>query len=245
MNSPQAIIKELGRRALTFCIFLYQCFEALLLKLWTLLDWHGRGLLQKTYPPPTSFQTLKRGERPKMEANGDEEGVSMSTIQDVLGSKRSIELQLLAFMLLFSASGLVPWLDLAFPIFVSLYIFLLARFVFPCYPMEASRMDVFHGSRFFHLYILVGAFLAFFLPFGFVLGSFSRGEPTAVRAATPHLFLSTAQMVSELVVSGHANISPPCRVILTLLYSSRRISALAHWMLDSLSHSPPHPQSGM
>ncbi|KAI5078610.1 hypothetical protein GOP47_0006281 [Adiantum capillus-veneris] len=184
---------------------------------------------------------MRNKKLPTMEDSEDEERVSVSTIHEVLGSKRSIELQLLSFMLVFSASGLVPLFDLSFPIFVSIYTFLLAKFVFPCYPMEASRMDVFHGSRAFHMYILVGAFLSFFLPFGFVLGSFSRGEPKAVQAATPHLFLSTAQMVSEIVVSGHTKLSPPCRVILTLLYSSRRLSALTHWMVESFSYGPPQP----
>jgi hypothetical protein len=41
----------------------------------------------------------------------------------MMGSLRVIELQLVAFVLVFSTSGLVPLLDLLFPAFVSIYLF--------------------------------------------------------------------------------------------------------------------------
>ncbi|KAL8249962.1 hypothetical protein R6Q59_006830 [Mikania micrantha] len=50
--------------------------------------------------------------------------------QLVMGSLRVIELQLVAFIMVFSASGLVPVFDLAFPVFTSGYLLLLSRLVF-------------------------------------------------------------------------------------------------------------------
>lgn len=49
----------------------------------------------------------------------------------VMGSLRVIELQLVAFIMVFSASGLVPLLDLIFPALASAYLLLLSRFAFP------------------------------------------------------------------------------------------------------------------
>lgn len=45
----------------------------------------------------------------------------------VMGSIRVIELQLVAFILVFSASGLVPLLDLIFPAFTSAYLIALSQ----------------------------------------------------------------------------------------------------------------------
>ncbi|KAH7299033.1 hypothetical protein KP509_25G070200 [Ceratopteris richardii] len=205
---------------------------------------------------PFYSQTRRRGDRrerivaertPEMyreetEEYGDEGAVSSSTIQQVLGSKTCIELQLLGFLLVFSLSGLVPPHDIAYPIFVSLYTVLLSKCAFPKYPMQASRMNVFYGGRIFHIFILAGTFVGFFLPFAFLLGSFTRGERKAVQAAVPHLFIFIAQTATELYVTGQHNLSPPCRVILSLLYCSRRLSVLSHWTHESFSQ-PLHETS--
>ena len=45
----------------------------------------------------------------------------------VMGSLRVIELQLVAFILVFSASGLVPLVDLAFPVATTLYLLAISR----------------------------------------------------------------------------------------------------------------------
>jgi hypothetical protein len=50
-----------------------------------------------------------------------------------MGSLRVIELQLVTFILVFSASDLVSLVDLVSPLFVSLYLLALSRWVFPNY----------------------------------------------------------------------------------------------------------------
>jgi hypothetical protein len=49
----------------------------------------------------------------------------------VMGSLRVIELQLVAFITVFSASGLVPIVDLAFPVATTLYLLAISRLAFP------------------------------------------------------------------------------------------------------------------
>lgn len=79
---------------------------------------------QASPPQKTSLRRQQREENP--------------VVGGVMGSLRVIELQLVAFIMVFSASGLVPFLDLIFPAFTSTYLFLLARFAFPSHGHASS-----------------------------------------------------------------------------------------------------------
>lgn len=160
----------------------------------------------------------------------------------LMGSMRTIELQLVAFIVVFSASGLVPMMDLIFPVFVTLYLFILSKFVFPSYHKEGGRMEVFHGSRNFQLYLMLGTVLGLFLPLAYVLGGFARGDRDAVKACTPHLFLLSTQVLSENLVSNLGIWSPPVRAFLAAIYSARRIFSLAHWVDVQYSSKPLPPE---
>ena len=150
----------------------------------------------------------------------------------LMGSVRTIELQLVAFIVVFSASGLVPVADLIFPILVTSYLYILSKFVFPSHrPKEGGRMEVFHGSRNFQLYVMLGTAIGLFLPLAYVLGGFARGDQHSVKACTPHLFLLSAQVLSENLVSNLAIWSPPVRAFLAAIYTGRRIFSLADWVI--------------
>lgn len=69
------------------------------------------------------------------------------------GSLRVIELQLVAFILVFSASGLVPLLDMLFPAFASVYIIALSRLAFPSHGVSTASPELFHGSKLFRFQI--------------------------------------------------------------------------------------------
>ncbi|KAK9117600.1 hypothetical protein Sjap_016547 [Stephania japonica] len=56
--------------------------------------------------------------------------------------------------MVFSASGLVPVMDLIFPVFTSLYLLGLARTAFPSHGPTATSPEIFHGSRLFRLYVV-------------------------------------------------------------------------------------------
>ncbi|MCO5589023.1 hypothetical protein L7F22_042987 [Adiantum nelumboides] len=157
----------------------------------------------------------------------------------LMSSIRTIELQLVAFIVVFSASGLVPVADLLFPVFITPYLYILSKIVFPTVEKEGVGMEVFHGSRMFQLYLVLGTVLGLFLPLAYVLGGFARGDQHSVRASTPHLFLLSVQILSENLVSNLAVWSPPVRAFLVAIYNTRRIFSLADWVYDALYNAPP------
>lgn len=153
----------------------------------------------------------------------------------MMGSLRVIELQLVAFILVFSASGLVPLLDLAFPAFASAYILALAHFAFPSTGStntSHSQQEIFKGSRMFRMYVIVGTTVGLFLPLAYVLGGFARGDEHAVRSATPHLFLLSFQILTENIISGLSLFSPPVRALVPMIYTIRRIFVDIDWIND-------------
>ncbi|KAF3431015.1 hypothetical protein FNV43_RR25745 [Rhamnella rubrinervis] len=156
-----------------------------------------------------------------------------SVVGGVMGSLRVIELQLVAFIMVFSASGLVPLLDLVFPAFTSAYLLALSRLAFPAHGNVSSRsQEIFQGSKLFRLYVVVGTTVGLFLPLAYVLGGFARGDEHAVRSATPHLFLLSFQILTENIISGLSLFSPPVRALVPLLYTVRRIFVIIDWIQD-------------
>ncbi|EFJ28522.1 hypothetical protein SELMODRAFT_171589 [Selaginella moellendorffii] len=190
-----------------------------------------------------SGSTLAAGSRvaPGGRAHGglQELAQESGSLGGVTGSLRVIQLQLVAFIVVFSASGLVPLLDLAFPVFASLYALFLGSVVFPNYHRRRSTAPVFKGSRLFQLYVILGTVLGLFLPLGYVLGGFARGDQASVRAATPHLFLLSVQILSENLISGLELFSLPVRALLPIIYTGRRIVALSSWVHVTLKASIP------
>lgn len=152
----------------------------------------------------------------------------------MMGSLRVIELQLVAFVLVFSASGLVPLLDLLFPVLVSIYLFLLSRFAFPSYGRGGSQQQIFHGSKGFQAYVIFGTTVGLFLPLAYVLGGFGRGDKHAVAFASPHLFLISFQILTENIITGFSvfSPSPPVRALVPLIYTVRRIFVDINWVHD-------------
>lgn len=152
----------------------------------------------------------------------------------VMGSLRMIELQLVAFIMVFSVSGLVPLLDLVFPAFTTAYLLALARFAFPSYGHASSSAskELFQGSNLFRLYVIMGTTVGLFLPLAYVLGGFTRGDEYAVRSAAPHLFLLSFQILTENIISGLSPFSAPVRALVPMLYTVRRIFVIIDWTKD-------------
>ncbi|KAI3929983.1 hypothetical protein MKW98_004137 [Papaver atlanticum] len=164
-----------------------------------------------------------------------------AVVGGVMGSLRVIELQLVAFIMVFSASGLVPLIDLIFPAFASAYLLLLSRLAFPSHGNDntgtlsgSSSREIFEGSKLmmFRLYVMVGTTIGMFLPLAYVLGGFARGDDHALRCATPSLFLLSFQILTENIISGFSLFSPPIRALVPLLYTVRRIFVITDWIQD-------------
>lgn len=158
-----------------------------------------------------------------------------------MGSFRVIELQLVAFIVVFSASGLVPLADILFPLVISLYCVIISVVVFPRY--QNAELSVFQGNRLFQLYVIIGTVIGLFLPLSYVLGGFARNDQQSVRSATPHLFLLSCQVLSENLVSGYEIFSLPVRAFMPILYTTRRLFALVDWTEEMFikRHLPSNP----
>lgn len=149
----------------------------------------------------------------------------------IMGSLRVIELQLVAFIMVFSASGLVPLLDLSFPALSSAYLLIISRLAFPTHS-RCGPPELFQGGRLFRAYVVFGTTVGLFLPLAYVLGGFARGDEHAVRSATPHLFLLSFQILTENIISRWSLFSPPVRAFVPLLYTVRRVFVILDWMQD-------------
>ncbi|XP_019180363.1 PREDICTED: uncharacterized protein LOC109175545 [Ipomoea nil] len=150
----------------------------------------------------------------------------------IMGSLRVVELQLVAFIMVFSASGLVPLLDLAFPALSSAYLLIISRLAFPSHGGRSGSPELFQGGALFRVYVVFGTAVGLFLPLAYVLGGFARGDEHAVRSATPHLFLLSFQILTENIISGWSLFSPPVRAFVPLLYTVRRVFVIMDWIQD-------------
>lgn len=157
---------------------------------------------------------------------------NQSVMGGLMGSLRVIELQLVAFIMVFSASGLVSLLDIVFPIFCTLYTIILSRLFPSPKHLSSQHREIFQASLLFRVYVVLGTTLGLFLPLAYVLGGFARGDDHAVRSATPHLFLLSCQILTENVISGLSLFSPPVRAIVPILYTVRRIFVIVDWNYD-------------
>lgn len=187
--------------------------------------------------PSVSCQTVPPPQGTKQKQGVQEQNAPPSG--GMMGSLRMIELQLVAFILVFSASGLVPLLDLVFPALASAYILALSHFAFPSNDTtssssgpSSSQQEIFKGSRWFRMYVIVGTTVGLFLPLAYVLGGFARGDEHAVRSATPHLFLLSFQILTENIISGLSLFSPPVRALVPMMYTIRRIFVDIDWIHD-------------
>ncbi|KQJ82265.1 uncharacterized protein LOC100824876 [Brachypodium distachyon] len=179
---------------------------------------------------------------PDSGAERQQQQPSATMLGGVMGSLRVIELQLVAFIMVFSASGLVPLIDLAFPVATTLYLLALSRLAFPSLPAAhsaaaKSQQEIFRGSKLFQVYVVLGTTVGLFLPLAHVLGGFARGDDAAVRSATPHLFLLSCQILTENLVGTLGVFSPPLRALVPLLYTVRRVFLIVDWIYDVWSDS--------
>jgi hypothetical protein len=185
---------------------------------------------------PKSDHDRKPGESTRQEApRSKQQQPQQPIIGGIMGSLRVIELQLVAFIMVFSASGLVPLVDLLYPTLATLYSLFLSRFAFPSIGSSSER-ELFQGGSAFRIYAAVGSTVGLFLPLAYVLGGFARGDDHAVRSATPHLFLLSCQILTENVISGLGAFSSPVRALIPLLYTVRRIFVIVDWIYEVWTH---------
>lgn len=142
------------------------------------------------------------------------------------------QLNALAVVVVFSASGMVCIEDFVFAIFSFFYVFFMSRVAFP--PLNpSSEPPIFEKNRLLGLYNSIGVIVGLFVPIAYIFEGIYEGDKEGIKAAAPHVFLLASQMFMEGVVSS-GRFSPPIRAFVLVFYNTKRIMAIAEWVRNEL-----------
>ncbi|GMY07238.1 hypothetical protein FCV25MIE_02477 [Fagus crenata] len=144
------------------------------------------------------------------------------------------QLNALALIIIFSASGMVSPEDFAFVFFSFFYLYFISRVAFP--PVHPSREpSVFSPqNKVLRLYVLVGAIIGLFLPIAYIFHGIFVGDKQGIKAASPHVFLLASQVFMEGVAFSD-RFSLPVRVFVPVGYNARRIFTIVDWLRNEFS----------
>ncbi|KAJ6417654.1 hypothetical protein OIU84_001106 [Salix udensis] len=144
------------------------------------------------------------------------------------------QLNSLAVMTVFAASGMVSPQDFAFVVFSIIYMYFLSKVAFP--PINPPRdSPVFDPkNKILGLYVSAGAIIGLFLPIAYIFEGIFEGDKEGIKAAAPHVFLLAAQVFMEGVAFSE-RLSIPIRVFVPVFYNSRRIFTLVDWLRNEVT----------
>ncbi|KAG0579598.1 hypothetical protein KC19_4G109600 [Ceratodon purpureus] len=152
----------------------------------------------------------------------------------ILGHFSLVQIHVITLVLVLASSGLVPFLDLAFALCTTAYIIFLNTSVFK--PItKAPPPDVLGKMGLVQRWTLFTALVGLLLPTGYVLGGFVHGDQSALKAATPHLFLLGCQILTENITFRHDGVSLPVRALVPIFYNVRRLFTLVDWVKVDMS----------
>ncbi|XP_057952840.1 uncharacterized protein LOC131146963 [Malania oleifera] len=140
------------------------------------------------------------------------------------------QLNALAVVVVFSASGLVSLEDFAFVVFSVVYMYFISKAAFPNRTPSSEGSTVFDPkNKILRLYVLIGALVGLFLPIAYIFEGIFEGDKEGIKAAAPHVFLLSSQVFMEgLAFSDRFSI--PIRVFVPVFYNSRRIFTIVEWL---------------
>lgn len=165
-----------------------------------------------------------------VEMLSSEEKAALPAVRRSYYSKISfVQLQLLAYTLVFAVSGLVPLEDLLTAFVVTVYSIALSLLVFPTKGTEVPA-NLFSFHRWYPLYVALGSVIGLVLPLAYILGGFAKGDQSSVRQAIPPLFLLSFQLLTENVIMHLPWMSLPVRALVPLIYTARRVLTLLAWV---------------
>ncbi|KAE8077731.1 hypothetical protein FH972_016263 [Carpinus fangiana] len=146
------------------------------------------------------------------------------------------QLNALAVIIIFSASGMVSPEDFAFVFFSLSYIYFMSKVAFPTLrPSKEPPAAVFTTPEYklLRLYVFVGAVIGLFLPIAYIFHGIFEGDKEGIKAATPHVFLLTSQVFMEGVAFSD-RFSLPIRAFVPVCYNARRIFTIVDWLRSEL-----------
>lgn len=141
------------------------------------------------------------------------------------------QLNVLAVMIVLSASGMVAPSDLALTVFSLIYLLFLSRAAFPhLHPTATAPPPVFGPTcRPLAVYVSVGGIIGLLLPVAYILHGLIQGDQEGVQAAAPHLFLLSSQVFFEGITFA-GGFSLPVRAFVPVFYNSVRLFAISDWL---------------
>ncbi|KAF8380223.1 hypothetical protein HHK36_027705 [Tetracentron sinense] len=143
------------------------------------------------------------------------------------------QLNALAVIVVFSASGMVSMEDFTFVIFSLFYAYFISKIAFP--PLNSSTEPPIFGenNKLLGLYVSIGALIGLFLPIGYIFEGIFEGDKEGIKAVAPHVFLLSSQVFMEGVAISN-RFSLPTRVFVPVFYNSRRIFTIVEWLRSEI-----------
>lgn len=146
-----------------------------------------------------------------------------------------LRLSFIVVVLVLLASGLVPVQDVLFAGMASAYLYAFGKLVYPS-PTKEHPPSVFPRNSWVGSYVAFAGVISIPIPAAYILASFVWGDQAAMKSASPHLFLMTCQVLTEiLVVSVSTPVSLPVRAFVPIVYNTRRLFTIAAWLEAELA----------
>ncbi|KAL4574817.1 hypothetical protein LXL04_021655 [Taraxacum kok-saghyz] len=143
------------------------------------------------------------------------------------------QLNALALIVVFSASGMVGVEDFAFVLFSFFYMFFISKVAFPTLSSNPDPPVFADHKRLLTVYVSVGALIGLFLPVIYILHGVLEGDKEGIKAAAPHVFLLASQVFMEGVTFS-GGFSLPVRVFVPVVYNSMRMFAILEWVKNEV-----------
>ncbi|KAL3524293.1 hypothetical protein ACH5RR_017127 [Cinchona calisaya] len=153
----------------------------------------------------------------------------------VLGFFNFQQLNILAVIVVLSASGMVSIEDFGFVVFSCFYIHFISKVAFPSTVSPYADPSVFgqRNTRILNLYVFMGALVGLLLSIAYIFEGIFEGDKEGIKAAAPYVFLLASQVFVEGVCFG-GGFSLPIRVFVPVFYNSRRIFTLLEWLRSEI-----------
>ncbi|KAJ4956914.1 hypothetical protein NE237_013697 [Protea cynaroides] len=143
------------------------------------------------------------------------------------------QLNALAVIIVFSASGMVSLGDFLFSVFTIVYVFFLSRIAFPPLSPFADPPVFAQKNKILGLYVSCAALIGLFLPICYIFEGILEGDKKGIKAATPHVFLLASQVFME-GLTFNAGFSLPMQVFVPVFFNSKRMFTLFDWLMAEI-----------
>ncbi|XP_058082478.1 uncharacterized protein LOC131230594 [Magnolia sinica] len=138
------------------------------------------------------------------------------------------QLNTLAVLALFSATGMIAIEEYAFIIFSVFYIYFLSKVAFPTLTLRLEP-PVFSRNRFLAIYVWISTLISLFLPIIYIFQGIYEGDKEGIKAAAPPVVLLAAQIFLEGMTFSR-RFALPVRALVPVFYNTKRLFMIVEWL---------------